>query len=239
MSNYYDYENEEKSYGLSTTFSTLMRNVYAWMSGGLLITALIAFMVSNNESIIRAIFGNSILMWGLLIGEVIVVMILSGRIHKMSFSTAGFLFVLYSALNGITLSVIFLAYTMESIASVFFITAGTFAVMSFLGYTTKKNLSTMGRILYMLLIGVVIATIVNIFLHSSGLALILNYVGVVIFVGLTAYDTQKIKNMLLQCNEEEVSEQSSKLALLGSLTLYLDFINLFLYLLRFLGNRRD
>ena len=148
------------------------------------------------------------------------------------------LFILYSALNGATLSMILLVYTMQSIASVFFITAGTFAVMALIGYFTKADLSSLGKILMMALIGLIIATVVNAFLlKSGGFSLILSYVGVLIFVGLTAYDTQKIKQMLIMA--DDVNEETQKIALLGSLSLYLDFINLFLYLLRIFGNSRE
>ena len=162
----------------------------------------------------------------------------SARINRLSLSTATVIFVLYSVLNGATLSVIFLAYTMQSIASVFFITAGTFAAMSLIGYFTKSDLSSLGRILFMALIGLVIATLVNMFLiKSGGFSLILSYVGVLIFVGLTAYDTQKIKMMLVEA--DDVTEEAQKIALMGSLSLYLDFINLFLYLLRIFGGNRE
>jgi len=147
------------------------------------------------------------------------------------------LFTLYSVVNGATLSIILLAYTQESVTQVFFITAGTFAAMSAVGYLTKRDLSSVGRILFMALIGLIIATVVNIFWKNSGFMAILNYLGVLIFVGLTAYDTQKIKNMLLTA--EDGGEVGQKMALLGALTLYLDFINLFLYLLRILGKARD
>ena len=148
------------------------------------------------------------------------------------------LFVLYSVLNGATLSVIFLAYTMSSIASVFFITAGTFAVMAFIGYVTKTDLTSLGKILFMALIGIIIATVVNVFFVKSGtLNLIISYIGVLVFVGLTAYDSQKIKRMLIMA--DDMDEGAQKLALLGSLTLYLDFINLFLYLLRIFGSSKD
>lgn len=201
-------------------------------------TALTALIVARNESLMYTIATTPVLMWGLFIAELAMVLILSARIMKMSFMTAGLMFAAYAILNGVTMSFIFAAYTSESIAQTFFVTAGTFAGMSILGYTTKKDLSGIGRALYMLLIGLVIATIVNWFLASSGLAMILNYAGVVIFVGLTAYDTQKIKNMLQVYSEAGLNDHTNKLALLGSLSLYLDFVNLFLYLLRFLGNRR-
>ena len=159
-------------------------------------------------------------------------------VRSASLRSATLLFVLYSVLNGLMLSFIFIVYTMTSIASVFFITAGTFAVMSLIGYFTKADLSSLGRILMMALIGLIIATLVNVFLlKDTGLGLILSYVGVLIFVGLTAYDTQKIKQMLMQA--DDVSEEAQKIALLGSLSLYLDFINLFLYLLRIFGGNRE
>ena len=161
---------------------------------------------------------------------------ISAAINRLSISTATLMFVLYSVINGATLSSIFLLYTMSSIASVFFITAATFGVMSLIGIVTKTDLSGMGKMLMMALIGLIIATIVNIFMKSSGLAMILNYAGVLIFVALTAYDTQKIKNMLTMAPSDE---NGQKLALLGALSLYLDFINLFIYLLRTLGDRRD
>jgi len=160
---------------------------------------------------------------------------ISWGINKLSLTTATLLFVLYSVINGATLSVIFVAYSIGTISKVFFITAGTFAVMAFIGYVTKTDLSKLGKILFMALIGVIIATVVNIFVKSSGLDLILSYIGVLVFVGLTAYDTQKIKQMLWQAGD--MSETSQKIALLGALSLYLDFVNLFLYLLRIFGRR--
>ena len=154
----------------------------------------------------------------------------------MSLTTATLLFVLYSVLNGVTMSFIFLAYTYESVTNVFLITAGTFAAMAFFGYFTKTDLSSIGRILFMALIGLIIATIVNIFVKSSGFGMILNYLGVLIFVGLTAWDTQKIKQMLSMA--EDTGETAQKVALMGALSLYLDFINLFIHLLRIMGNNR-
>jgi hypothetical protein len=159
----------------------------------------------------------------------------SAAINKLSLTTATLMFILYSVINGALLSYIFLAYTASSVATVFFITAGTFGAMAVVGYTTKTDLSSMGKILFMALIGLIIATIVNIFIKSDGLTMILSYVGVLIFVGLTAWDSQKIKQMLLRA--PDASEGAQKLALLGALTLYLDFINLFIYLLRIFGRR--
>lgn len=233
-----NYLSQEQQVVLSRSFSVLMRNVYTWMSLGLVMTALTALFVSRNESIVYTIATTPALMWGLLIAEVAMVFILSARIMKMSFLSAGLFFAIYAILNGVTLSFIFLAYSAQSIAQTFFITAGTFGAMSLLGFFIKKDLSAMGRALYMLLIGLIIATVVNIFIASSGLAMILNYAGVVIFVGLTAYDTQKIKHMMLSYSSMGITDQTNKLALLGSLTLYLDFINLFLYMLRLFGERK-
>ena len=221
----------------SMAFATLMKNVYLWMTLGLGMTGLTAAYVAGNPGWMQTIFETRGLLFALLIGEVALVWVLSARIMKMSFATAGIMFAVYSILNGVTLSVIFLAYTMESIASTFFVTAGTFGAMTLVGYTVKKDLSGLGRFLIMALIGLIIATLVNIFAASSTLSWIITYLGVIIFVGLTAYDTQKIKNMLREYGSE-TNDVTMKLALMGSLTLYLDFINLFLYLLRVLGDRK-
>ena len=207
------------------------------MTLALVITGFTAYGISSNPGLAHTIITNRLLFWGLIIGELGLVMAISGAIRRLSIATATLLFVLYSILNGATLSVLFYAYTLSSIATVFFITAGTFAVMAFVGYTTKADLTSLGKLLFMALIGIIIATVVNMFLGSSMLHLIVSYVGVAVFVGLTAYDTQKIKRMLYEA--DNMSEEAQKLALLGSLTLYLDFINLFLMLLRIFGNNRD
>ena len=228
----------EKENIASAAMPALMRKVYVWMTLALAITGFTAYGVATSPGIMTAIVTNRALLWGLLIAELALVWYVSARINRLSLSTATVIFVLYSVLNGATLSVIFLAYTMQSIASVFFITAGTFAAMSLIGYFTKSDLSSLGRILFMALIGLVIATLVNMFLiKSGGFSLILSYVGVLIFVGLTAYDTQKIKMMLVEA--DDVTEEAQKIALMGSLSLYLDFINLFLYLLRIFGGNRE
>lgn len=221
----------------TNTFSALMRKVYTWMALALTITGFTAYYVASSPAILQAIMTNKILFFGLLIGELALVWGVSAAINRLSLTTATLLFILYSVLNGVTMSFIFLAYTMTSIASVFFITAGTFAAMSLYGYFTKADLSKMGQILFMALIGLIIATIVNLFIKSSGLTMILSYVGVLIFVGLTAWDTQKIKQMLQVA--PDTGEAAQKVALMGALSLYLDFINLFLYLLRIFGNSRD
>lgn len=240
MDNYtqtYNY-NTASPVSLSSTFARLMRSVYAWMCAALVMTALTALTVAKNGDLVMAIATNRLLFWGLMIAELGLVVYLSARIMKMSFAAAGLAFAAYAILNGVTFSFLFFAYTMQSIAQTFFVTAGTFGAMSLVGFFVKKDLSGLGRTLMMLLIGLIIATVVNIFLASTGLAMILNYVGVLIFVGLTAYDTQKIKVMLAEASQYGLNDQTQKLALLGSLSLYLDFINLFLYLLRFFGDRK-
>ena len=228
---------EEKEGMVSLAFPALMRKVYLWMTLALVITGFTAFGIASNPGIAYAIVTNRLLFWGLVIAEFGLVIGISGAINKLSAVTATLLFVLYSIVNGATLSVIFMAYTMSSIASVFFITAGLFGVMAFIGYTTKTDLTSIGKILFMALIGIILATIVNLFVGSSMLNMIVSYIGVVIFTGLTAYDSQKIKNMLY--NADSMDEGMQKIALLGSLTLYLDFINLFLMLLRIFGGDRD
>lgn len=228
---------EEKEGMVSLAFPALMRKVYLWMTLALVITGFTAFGIASNPGISYAIVTNRLLFWGLVIAEFGLVIGISGAINKLSAVTATLLFVLYSIVNGATLSVIFMAYTMSSIASVFFITAGLFGVMAFIGYTTKTDLTSIGKILFMALIGIILATIVNMFVGSSMLNMIVSYIGVVIFTGLTAYDSQKIKNMLY--NADSMDEGMQKIALLGSLTLYLDFINLFLMLLRIFGGNRD
>lgn len=232
--NYYD---KGQTLAQSSVFAVLMRNVYTWMACGLAMTALTAMIVGRNENWVYTI-ATSGMYWGLLIAEVVLVIFLSARINKMSFATAGLMFAAYAILNGVTMSFIMLAYTAESIAQAFFVTAGTFGAMSLVGFFIKKDLSAMGRTLMMALIGLIIATIVNIFWQNSMMASILNYAGVIIFVALTAYDTQKIKVMLQQAQYAGISDQTNKLALMGSLMLYLDFINLFLYILRLFGNRK-
>ena len=240
-----DYNNElnfgttmsrERELSMSQAFPVLMRKVYVWMTLALVITGVTAFGVANSPGVISALYSNQAILWGLIIAELALVIGISAAINRLSLTTATLLFVLYSAINGVMLSSIFLIYTASSIASVFFITAGTFAVMAFIGYTTKADLTSLGKILLMALIGLIIASLVNVFfIKSTGFDLIVSYVGVLIFVGLTAYDSQKIKQMLLMA--PDAGESSQKIALLGALSLYLDFINLFIYLLRILGKR--
>jgi len=212
--------------------NTLVRQVYAWMGAGLAITALMAFITLSSPAILNAVFGNKLVFYGLMIGELALVFTLSGAINRLSAATATMIFMAYSALNGITLSAVALVYTANSITSTFVITAGMFGAMSIYGYMTKRDLTSWGSFLFMGLIGVVIASIVNIFVGSSAVSWVISGIGVIVFTGLTAYDTWKIKEMAAQGTD------GRKPAILGALTLYLDFINLFLMLLRFTGNRR-
>lgn len=235
MENNFYNQVEERAQGSALSFPALMSKVYLWMTLALVVTGMTAYYVASSPAILYAIVSNQIAFWGLFIGELVLVFVLSSRIMSLSFVTASLMFVAYSVMNGAFFSFIFLAYTEQSIATTFLITAGTFGAMSLFGFVTKRDLSAMGRILFMLLIGLIIATVVNIFMKAEGLTLILNYAGVVIFVGLTAYDTQSIKQMLQEHGDKEGAE---KIALLGSLSLYLDFINLFIYLLRFFGESR-
>ena len=239
--NYNDFHygavSQNRDLEMQAAFPVLMRKVYTWMTLALVLTGLTAYGVATSPGIMMALYSNSALMWGLVIAEFALVIGISAAINRLSLATATLMFVAYSVINGAMLSSIFMIYTAASIASVFFITAATFAVMALIGYTTKTDLTSVGKLLFMALIGLVIATIVNMFIGSSTLTMICSYVGVLIFVGLTAYDSQKIKNMLMQA--PDAGESSQKLALLGALPLYLDFINLFIYLLRIFGDRRD
>ena len=208
----------ERERYMPTAFSTLMRKVYVWMTLALVITGFTAYYVAHSNFIFTLV-SNSALMWGLIIAELALVIGLSAAIRKLSLTAATLMFVVYSIINGLTLASIFLIYTQESITQVFFITAGTFAVMALIGYTTKTDLTSLGKYLFMGLIGIIIATLVNLFFHNSMVTTVVSYLGVLIFVGLTAYDTQKIKQMCMSFDYADTNAQ--KLALLGSLTLYL------------------
>lgn len=221
----------------ASTFKVLMRKVYLWMTLALMITGITAAGVANSPNILALIYSSQVVMWGIIIAEFGLVIYISARLEKLSLSTATILFALYSILNGVMLSSIFLLYSTAIISKVFFITAGTFGVTALYGYATKKDLSSLGNILFMALIGLVIATIVNVFMKSAMFDLILSYIGVIIFVGLTAWDSQKIKHMMMV--QQDADESAQKLALIGALSLYLDFINLFLYLLRIFGRSND
>lgn len=236
MNNYeLQYLSAEEQLAVSQAFPVMMRKVFTWMTLALVITGFTAYGVANTPAVLQAIFGNPMILWGLVIAELVLVVGVSAAINRLSLTVATLMFVIYSVINGALLSSIFLVYTSTSISVVFFITAGTFATMALIGYTTKTDLSSMGKYLWMGLIGLIIATVVNHFLKSDALTVMVSYLGVLIFVGLTAYDTQKIKSMLIQA--PDAGEGMQKLALLGALSLYLDFINLFLYLLRIFGRR--
>lgn len=213
-----------------------MTQVYGWMSIALLITATVAIWTASSETMLNLILGNRLIFFGLIAAELILVMALSAIVNRVSALAATAMFIGYSALNGLTLSIVFLIYTGSSIASTFFITAGTFAAMSAYGYFTKTDLTRMGNLLLMALIGLIIASVVNIFLQNETVYWITSFLGVLIFTGLTAYDTQKIKELYAVGTTD--AESDRKGAIMGALRLYLDFINLFLYLLRFTGSRR-
>lgn len=215
--------------------STLFKSLYMQMSAALTITGLVAYFLSQSSAYINMLINTPSLLWIVLIAQIGVVILLSARLHSFSMSTATILFILYSVLTGVSFGTIFLAYAMSDIIATFFVTAGTFFVTSLVGYVTRMDLSKMGSILFMLLIGLVIATVVNIFLGSSGLYMVCTYLGVIVFVGLTAYDTQRIKTMFNEYGTAD--DNGQKLALMGALMLYLDFINLFIYLLRLIGGR--
>ena len=207
-----------------------MGKVYLWMTLALLITGFTAYSVAQSVSLMTVMFVHPLMVFGICGAEIALVFIISSRIRKLGLTQATILFILYSLLNGVTLSFTLLVYQEASIAKAFFITAGTFGIMSLYGYTTKKDLSSIGKLLFFALIGLVIATIVNLFCKSSGFDLI--------FIGLTAWDSQKIKKILIEESQYGVDEHSQKIALLGALELYLDFVNLFIYILRIFGNKK-
>jgi len=217
--------------------NSFIRSVYNWMTIGLGLTGFVAYYVSHNETMMSLIYGNKLLFFGLIIGELALVFFLSARVQKLQASTATSLFVLYSVLNGATLSFIFLIYTSSSITSTFFICAATFLMCSIYGMITKRDLTSIGSFMFMGLVGIIIASLVNMFIRSHGMAMIISYLGVFIFIGLTAYDTQRLKTMALTQPAGLDGGTIRKGAILGALSLYLDFINMFLFLLRILGNR--
>jgi FtsH-binding integral membrane protein len=216
-----------------------VRSVYNWMCMGLAVTGLMAWYVSSSETILQMVFGNRMVFWVLVIAELGLVFSISGMVNRISGFTATALFMLYSALNGVTLSVIFILYARASIASAFFICALTFLACSIYGWTTKKDLTSVGNFMFMGLIGIIIASVVNIFMKSPAINFVISYIGVIVFVGLTAYDTQKIKQMAITQPVDLDGDVVRKGAILGALSLYLDFINLFLMLLRIVGGSRD
>ena len=219
--------------------SDYIRSVYNWMGIGLALTGFVAYYVSTSENLLRLIFGNPLILIVLIIAELGLVFAIAGMVNRMSAGTATALFVIYSGLNGVTLSSIFLVYVQASIVSTFFICAATFIACSIYGWTTKKDLTSLGGFMMMGLIGIIIASLVNMFIQSSSMSMIISYIGVFVFVGLTAYDTQKIKNMAMTQPANLDGAVIRKGAILGALSLYLDFINLFLMLLSIFGQRRE
>ena len=221
---------------IPTVEADFMQKIYLWMTFALTLTGFVAYRTTQSEFLLELIFSSSFGLIGLILVELALVFWIMSGIQRMSSNMAIGLFLLYSVLNGMTLSVLLIVFTGASVASTFFITAGMFGTMSIYGYTTKQDLSSWGNLLFMALIGLILASVVNIFLQSSGLYWLISYIGVLVFVGLTAYDTQKIKQFAAQVIVE--SEEGRKVAILGALTLYLDFINMFIFMLRILGNRR-
>ena len=233
--NFYSDGNGQQTVVYTQSVAKVMRSVYLRMFLGLLATAFTAMFVASQESLMLAIFGNKIFFWGLIIAEFACVIGISGAINKISTAMAVLLFFVYAIINGVTLASIFRVFEISTIAQTFFITAGVFGAMSAYGYLTRADLSKFGAFLFMALIGLIITSVVNIFFmeESKTLDWVISLVGVGIFIGLTAWDTQKIKMMVVQSNGYNVG----KIATLGALSLYLDFINLFLYLLRIFGSR--
>lgn len=241
MNNYVkDYTTSYQTSAVEGTIVKVYKNMFGWMAAALSLSALTSFVVIDriytSEAFANAFF-SSPAMWIMAIASFAMVMVLSGAIHRLSLTTASLLFALYSVLMGAWIAPVLLVYTAESVTQVFLITAGTFAGMAVYGHITSRDLSKMGSILMMALIGVIIASLVNMFMHSSGMSYVISYVAVLIFCGLTMYDVQKFKNIIY--NYGQADDQIRKVALLGALSLYMDFLNLFLYLLRILGSRRD
>lgn len=235
MDQYQSYPQQNSGYGVQSMVSSAMKKVYLKMTLALVVTGLVSYFCAASPAFQEFALTNRWFMWVMVILELGMVFGISGGINKLSGPTAAGLFYLFAVVNGLMLAPIFWVYTHASIAKTFFITAGTFGAMSVFGYTTGQDLSKMGNILFMALLGLIIASVVNIFTHSSTLDWIISIAGVIIFVGLTAWDTQQIKRMASMMPESQVG----RLATLGALSLYLDFINLFLYLLRFFGASRD
>jgi uncharacterized protein len=215
--------------------NVFLRAVYGWMCAGLAITAAAAFVIAGSPAIVQAIASNRLLFWLLMGAQLGIVIALSARVEKMAASTASLLFVAYSALTGVTFSFVLLAYTGESVTTTFLVTAGMFGSLAAYGTMTRRSLAGVGQFLFMGLIGVVLASVVGIFWHSDGLQFVISFIGVIVFAGLAAYDAQRLKAMALA----SPSGPTGTYAIVGALALYLDFINLFLFLLRFMGNRRD
>jgi FtsH-binding integral membrane protein len=215
--------------------TAFLRSVYGWMCAGLAITAVVAFSIASSPTLIQAVVMNRLLFIGLFVAQIALVFYLSARVDRIAPGTASLLFVAYSALTGVTLSVLVLVYTGASIATTFVVTAGMFGALALYGSTTTRSLAGFGQFLFMGLIGLVLASLVGMFWHSEALQFLISVIGVIVFTGLTAWDAQRLKQMALALPEGQVGSY----AIVGALSLYLDFINLFVFLLRFLGTRRD
>jgi uncharacterized protein len=220
----------------SLSDAQFMQGVYMWMCSGLVVTALVAYLVSISPQAIDIIFGTPFVFYGLIIAEFIAVIYFLTMITKVRSSTAVLIFLTYALLNGLTFAAIFLSFTIASIGITFAVTAGMFGIMSVYGYITKTDLTTIGNIAFMGLIGIILASILNFFFHSEAVDYIISYLGVLVFTALTSYDTQKIKNY--NSMGKQSTEDNRKKSIVGALSLYLDFVNLFLMLLRFFGKRR-
>jgi FtsH-binding integral membrane protein len=227
------------SYASERAVPAFIRSVYAWMAGGLALTGLVAYTVATSPVLTSAILGNRLVFYVLLFVELGIVIGMSAAMNKISAATATFFFLVYSAVNGLTMSAIFLVYSGQSIATVFFITAGMFGALAVYGAVTKRDLTSMGQLFFMGLVGIIIAMVVNWFLQSPALTWAISVVGVVVFCGLTAYDSQRLRAYAVENAMTLGDEGSKKVAIYGALSLYLDFINLFLMLLRLFGGRRD
>ncbi len=224
-----------RPYAADERVTTFLRSVYGWMSLGLAITALVAYFVASSPAIVLTIARNRPLFWGLMIAQLGIVFWLSARVRSMAPATAGLLFLVYSALTGLTMAFVLLAFTGESVATTFMVTAGTFGALATYGTVTKRSLAGWGQFLFMGLIGVVIASFVGMFWQNDAFQFVLSFIGVIVFTGLTAYDAQRLKGMALALPDGRVGSY----AIVGALTLYLDFINLFIMLLRLTGSRRN
>ena len=211
-----------------------LRGVYGWMCGGLIVTAATAWTVANSPSVATAIFSNRLLFWAIVIAQFGIVITLSARVSRLAAGTASALFIAYSALTGVTLSFVLLLYTGESVASTFVVSAGMFGALALYGTMTRRNLSGFGQFMFMGLIGLVLASLVGMFWHNDGLQFMISLVGIIVFAGLTVWDAQRLKALAFATNAGGMGA----VTIVGALALYLDFINLFLFLLRFLGDRR-
>ena len=221
-------------YAADERVTAFLRSVYGWMAVGLTVTAAVAWLVAGSPEVVLAIARNRVLFWGLLLAQIGIVVWLSARVQTMAAGTASMLFLLYSGLTGFTLSFVLLAFTGESVATTFFVTAGTFGALAAYGTVTKRSLAGWGQFLFMGLIGVVLASFIGMFFQNDAFQFVLSFIGVIVFTGLTAYDAQRLKGMALA-----TGGQAGAYSIVGALTLYLDFINLFMFLLRFTGNRRN